>query len=264
MLSHFIIDILRNRWKEETPLVPIGLLHTKPQQLGCGMIDDSNKCWGHVSHSDLPSVCCRHMSKLSLIREWSLMARKRCGQFVRLRDWNVFSLWRVWRRGRRGSTHPTVVRVIRPHQKESRKDQEPAGLSWNIPTYRQTNTADWSPSQRSRPGRRMWGRPLPPTTSAGPALCKPATRSSGGRRRRRKSYLIESVDEALQTGEMSDEFEDPHDSHDPDKPHYLTSFPHDLEILEMLVSVLFVVIMYYLKPPYHQVQHEGNYCEKVN
>ena len=29
------------------------------------------------------------------------------------------------------ATHPTVVRVIRPHQKESRKDQEPAGLSFS-------------------------------------------------------------------------------------------------------------------------------------
>ena len=28
-------------------------------------------------------------------------------------------------------SHPTVVRVIRPHQKESRKDQEPAGLSFS-------------------------------------------------------------------------------------------------------------------------------------
>ena len=26
-------------------------------------------------------------------------------------------------------TYPTVVRVMSPHQKESRKDQEPAGLS---------------------------------------------------------------------------------------------------------------------------------------
>ena len=26
-------------------------------------------------------------------------------------------------------TYPTVVRVMRPHQKESRKDHEPAGLS---------------------------------------------------------------------------------------------------------------------------------------
>ena len=26
--------------------------------------------------------------------------------------------------------YPTVVRVIRPHQKESRNDQEPAGLSF--------------------------------------------------------------------------------------------------------------------------------------
>ena len=28
-------------------------------------------------------------------------------------------------------TYPTVVRVIKPHQKESRKDQEPAGLSFS-------------------------------------------------------------------------------------------------------------------------------------
>ena len=50
-------------------------------------------------------------------------------------------------------------------------------------------------------------------------------------RKGRRSYLIESVDEALETGEVSDEFEDPHDSHNPDKPHYLTGLPHDLEIL---------------------------------
>jgi hypothetical protein len=28
-------------------------------------------------------------------------------------------------------TYPTVVRVMSPHQKESRKDQEPAGLSFS-------------------------------------------------------------------------------------------------------------------------------------
>ena len=31
-----------------------------------------------------------------------------------------------------GSTHPTVVSVISPHQKESRKLQEPAGLSFRV------------------------------------------------------------------------------------------------------------------------------------
>ena len=31
----------------------------------------------------------------------------------------------------RSFTYPTVVRVMRPHQKESRKDQEPAGLSFS-------------------------------------------------------------------------------------------------------------------------------------
>jgi hypothetical protein len=36
-------------------------------------------------------------------------------------------------------TYPTVVRVMSPHQKESRKDQEPAGLSFSAKYTFQTN-----------------------------------------------------------------------------------------------------------------------------
>ena len=164
-----------------------------------------------------------------------LKARKRWRQFVsvlELRDWKgkvYFSLWLLLETGQSDSPNSGES-----HQTPPEGVQEGPGAGGVILKEFQVSTdtlLDWSPSRRSRPGRRMWGPPLQPTTWAGRALCTPAASSSWRRRRERRSYLIESVDEALETGEVSDEFEDPHDSHNPDKPHYLTSLPHDLEIL---------------------------------
>ena len=44
--------------------------------------------------------------------------------------------------------------------------------------------------------------------------------------------LVESVDERLEAGEVSDQLEDPHNSHDPHQTNNLTRLTHDLEVLE--------------------------------
>ena len=48
----------------------------------------------------------------------------------------------------------------------------------------------------------------------------------------RSPHLVERVDERLETGEVPDELEDPHDAHDADQPHDLAGLPHDLKILQ--------------------------------
>ena len=55
--------------------------------------------------------------------------------------------------------------------------------------------------------------------------------------------LVERVDERLETGEVPDELEDPHNAHDADQPHDLAGLPHDLKILqEAKYAVSFIYI----------------------
>ena len=44
--------------------------------------------------------------------------------------------------------------------------------------------------------------------------------------------LVEGVDEGLEAGKVTDEFENPHDSHHADQTDYLARFAHDLKVLK--------------------------------
>ena len=46
--------------------------------------------------------------------------------------------------------------------------------------------------------------------------------------------LLESVEQGLKSGKMSDKFEDPQNPHDPHQADHLPRLPDDLEVLETL------------------------------
>ena len=43
---------------------------------------------------------------------------------------------------------------------------------------------------------------------------------------------MQSVDQTLESHKVANHLEDPENSHDPQKPHYLASFPNDVEVLK--------------------------------
>ena len=43
---------------------------------------------------------------------------------------------------------------------------------------------------------------------------------------------MQSVDQTLESHKVANHLEDPENSHDPQKPHYLASFPNDVKVLK--------------------------------